>query len=127
MIHECDIPDHEYPVRTSARYALCMTGKQVQAKAFMRVAFVFCLILLILPCPVHSQDRGRLFLWEARSAGKTLFVLGSVHVLKPAAYPLDERIDRVYKKCRLIVFEADPDESSGPEMQKQLLSYGPLS
>ncbi len=90
----------------------------------MRAAFFFCCLSLILPGVVHSQDKGRVFLWEAHAAGGTFFLLGSVHVLKPAAYPLDERIDRVYKKCRRIVFEADPKEAAGPEMQKQLLSHG---
>ncbi len=85
----------------------------------------FCFLLLSLAASAHSREGGKLFLWEAQAdGGARLFLLGSVHGINPGSSPLDDRINRVFRRCRLIVLEADPKEAAGAGMQEHILARG---
>ncbi|MGI6385770.1 MAG: TraB/GumN family protein [Desulfomonilia bacterium] len=43
----------------------------------------------------------KIFLWSVAGEKSRLYLLGSIHVLRPDTYPLDERIDRAYEASRL--------------------------
>lgn len=99
------------------------------AKNYIARQAGYGLIVLVYVCCITQTDAhaGRdesIFLWSARSGKNTVYILGSVHVLKEDSYPLDERIEKAYLGSEKIVFEADMEEVSSPEIQMKMLSKG---
>ncbi len=54
-----------------------------------------------------ATHAGKHCLWRARSATATLYLLGSVHLMRPEAYPLAEEIETAFEVSSVAVFEVD--------------------
>jgi len=87
------------------------------------------LLLFILLSPLFrltaeetKAPRDRICLWEVRSDKGTLYLLGSVHLLKEEHYPLDSRITDAYAGSDVIVFETDIGVLNSTEVQSMLLA-----
>lgn len=52
-------------------------------------------------------------LWELQGAGGRVWLLGSVHLLRPADHPLPPAIDRAIAAARVIYLELDPAAPAG--------------
>jgi hypothetical protein len=62
-----------------------------------------------------AQPPGKLFLWKVTAAsGAEAYLLGSVHVLTKAFYPLSPGIDRAFAESKVLVEEVDLDEMNDP-------------
>lgn len=70
----------------------------------MRFLLASLAALAATPLPAQS------FLWEARSAQGTIYLLGSIHLLTPDAYPLAPAIEQAYAASDVAVFELDLGE-----------------
>jgi len=87
------------------------------------------LFVLVFACCLTStmayagQD-GRIFLWSVPSEKNTVYLLGSVHVLKQDVYPLDRRIEKAYKVAARIMFEADMAQLAEPVTRMKMLASG---
>jgi uncharacterized protein YbaP (TraB family) len=68
----------------------------------------------------HKKD----FLWSVKSDKGTVYLLGSLHLLKAEAYPLDKNIEAAYKDSQRVVFEADIDTVNTPAFQARMLALG---
>jgi uncharacterized protein YbaP (TraB family) len=80
------------------------------------------LIFVLLPFLVHGQtaskDTGRHMLWKVTSKdGEVNYLAGSVHIMKPSIYPLDEVYQDVFKKADQLVFELNFDSLMTHQMQ----------
>jgi uncharacterized protein YbaP (TraB family) len=84
------------------------------------------LILMVFFCapPVRAAQGSHNFLWSVKGARGTVYLLGSIHVLKPSDYPLAARIIEAYAGSRRVMFEADMREMGGKAVQKALLDQG---
>lgn len=82
------------------------------------IGFRFCglaMLAAIAAVSVHGQEPARHFLWKVTAAsGAEAYLLGSVHVLTPAFYPLDPAIDRAFQASKVLVEEVDLDEMANP-------------
>jgi len=65
-------------------------------------------------------------LWRVRSESTTMHLLGSIHLLKPAAFPLAPVIERAYKDASVTVFEVDLGADGTPEASLGMLAAGLL-
>ena len=63
-------------------------------------------------------------LWEVETSTNTIFLLGSLHVLKSSAYPLAAEIDRAYAASQRLVFETDIGAMMEPAVQAKMLELG---
>lgn len=63
-------------------------------------------------------------LWEVRASANSVYLLGSLHVLKSSAYPLAAEIERVYAASPKIVFETDIGAMLDPAVQAKMLELG---
>jgi uncharacterized protein YbaP (TraB family) len=60
-----------------------------------------------------SPPPGRHLIWRVAKAGRTVaFLVGSVHVLTKASYPLPPAFDAVYAQTKVLIEEVDIGESS---------------
>ncbi len=71
-----------------------------------------------------SAQQKKDFLWSVKSDKGTVYLLGSLHLLKADAYPLDKNIEAAYKDSKRVVFEADIDNVATPAFQARMLSLG---
>jgi uncharacterized protein YbaP (TraB family) len=92
------------------------------------VGLVICLAFLWASVnTVYAQasaQQKKDFLWTVKSPKATVYLLGSFHLLKSDAYPLDKNIEAAYKDSPRVVFEADIDNVNTPAFQARMLSLG---
>jgi uncharacterized protein len=81
-------------------------------------------LALALLAPIHAA--GHNFLWKATGRGGVVYLVGSVHMLTPAYYPLDPALESAFKDSDLLVEEVDLAEMLAPEAQLQILTRGML-
>ncbi|MBN2299478.1 MAG: TraB/GumN family protein [Deltaproteobacteria bacterium] len=72
----------------------------------------------------YAGQDSRVFLWRVISEKNTVYMLGSVHVLKKSAYPLDERIEKAYSDSGCIMFETDMKEVAMPATRLKMIASG---
>jgi len=65
-------------------------------------------------------------LWKVSSDTGTLYLQGSVHVLRAANHPLDAAIDQAYAASDELVFEADLAAMLAPETRQMVLAKAML-
>jgi uncharacterized protein YbaP (TraB family) len=72
--------------------------------------------------PCFSQTS----VWEISKNGKTLYLGGSVHLLRNEDFPLPEAFDATFEKAQLIVFEADIEQISAAEITQAIVAKSML-
>jgi uncharacterized protein YbaP (TraB family) len=61
-------------------------------------------------------------LWKLAAPDHTIYLLGSLHLLTPEDYPLDERFEEAYERAGTVVFETDLDALESPAMLGSMLA-----
>jgi uncharacterized protein YbaP (TraB family) len=79
------------------------------------IVFIITLILLGLIGPYLSikpalSQTGKSFLWKIQSSAATVYLLGSVHLLKEEFYPLPETVESAYASSDVLVVEANVND-----------------
>lgn len=81
------------------------------------------LALLLAPAAAQAQDAAangdKHMLWKVSSNDGTTegYLVGSIHLMKPDAYPLDTAFDEAFDEADLLVFEADYDSMAAQAQQ----------
>ncbi|MCH2693881.1 MAG: TraB/GumN family protein [Acidobacteriia bacterium] len=65
-------------------------------------------------------------LWEVSSKG-TVFLLGSIHLLKPNSYQMTTAAKIALNRAKVVVFEVDMESMNSPKSQQLILSKGSFS
>src|ERR1041385_7929738 len=91
-----------------------------------RSLFLF-LFTAWLALPLRAEDprpaaTAKHSLWKVQGKTNVVYVLGSIHLLKPEDYPLAPVIESAFSNASVAVFEVDIDEMAKPEVQFQLMS-----
>jgi hypothetical protein len=76
--------------------------------------------------PVHAAQKNpsKVFMWSVQGPKSKVFLLGSMHMFKAAAYPLEPRIEKAYQSCPRVVFEADLEGPGTDEIRDMMLKLG---
>ena len=93
----------------------------------------FLLLLAFLPAllqPVEAQERSttatRQPLWKIEGKKATVYLLGSVHILRKENYPLAAPLNAAFDQAKVVVFESDLEALELPAIQMKLLSKSAL-
>jgi uncharacterized protein YbaP (TraB family) len=65
-------------------------------------------------------------LWKVQGNQSTVYLLGSMHVLKKENYPLPQVIESAYTNSKIAVFETDVEALEKPDLALELLAKGQL-
>lgn len=81
--------------------------------------------------PAHGRSPSlatatKSFLWAVEAGSNPVFLLGSIHFLRPDDYPLPPAIDAAYEASRTVVFETDIGRMQDPRVQARMLELGTL-
>jgi uncharacterized protein YbaP (TraB family) len=61
--------------------------------------------------------------WQVRKGANTLYLGGSVHMLRASDFPLPKEFDLAFAQSKALVLEADATELENPDSMQKLLSY----
>ena len=79
---------------------------------------------VVVPSRKPSGGKGKVFLWEAKSANNTVYILGSIHLAKPSLYPLDKRIEDAFKRSNTLVVEVNIEAFDPITLQQTFMERG---
>ncbi|MDR2358607.1 MAG: TraB/GumN family protein [Prevotellaceae bacterium] len=88
----------------------------------MKKLIVLFISSFLFAAPCFSQSS----VWEISKNGKTLYLGGSVHILRSEDFPLPKEFDVAFEKAPLIVFEADIDQLSTQEITQTIIAESML-
>ncbi len=86
----------------------------------MRRLAAAVLVLVVALAPATGQARGKHALWVVKGEHNTVYLLGSVHVLRPEDAALPDVVDRAYADAEQIVMEIDLDDPAETDPQAML-------
>ncbi len=94
-----------------------------------RRTFIKTSILALSALLLSASAQAKSCLWKVSSAAGTLYLQGSVHVLKPENYPLAPVIENAYAESKELILEVDIKDMTSPQtvqlmMSKSLLPPG---
>jgi uncharacterized protein len=95
-----------------------------------RLAIRWRLLGLTLSCLVLAAavraDSSLHALWELHGKHNTVYILGSIHVLRPTDYPLAPAVLNAYSNAKSIYMEVNLQEIDSQRMQTELLASARL-
>ena len=102
-----------------------LKGRTVSVK---RSVSVLCLILTFLSLSYSISYAEKNFLWRVQSKRNTVYVLGSIHLLKKDIYPLSRTIEGAFEKSDVLAVEANVNDISRLDIGKLMESaFYPVS
>jgi uncharacterized protein YbaP (TraB family) len=84
-----------------------------------------CLAAL-LSASAAVADSSRHLLWQIHGKHNTVYLLGSIHVLRDSDYPLPQAVTNAYARAARLVMEIDLDDTDMGEMQQEMLGAAQL-
>jgi len=83
------------------------------------------LAALFLASPIFAREGadpgGKSFLWMVRAEKGTVYLLGSIHLLKKTLFPLNRTIEKAFEQSDVLVVETNVRDGSGSERQRRLM------
>ena len=93
----------------------------------MKIRLFLTLVMLLSPLTVWADTAGHpVTLWRAAGQSNSVYLLGSIHLLRPGDYPLPLAIDAAYEEAEVLVMELDMDDLDGVQAQQLFASSGLL-
>jgi uncharacterized protein len=97
-------------------------------RTIRRFALFFLVVLAVgFSTDVAAPESGKRPLWRVQANDSVVYLLGSIHYLKPQNYPLDPAIESAFKNAKRVVFEIDLDSAKGDEAQHLMVSKAAYS
>jgi uncharacterized protein YbaP (TraB family) len=93
---------------------------------YKRTLAIFLLSLLVsfILSGIADADSEKHCLWRVQTQHNTVYLLGSIHMLKDEHYPLSPVLEEAFRQAETVVFEADLDSVNDPKMQSLILQKG---
>jgi uncharacterized protein YbaP (TraB family) len=85
-----------------------------------------CFLYPVLGQTASAPSAGRHSLWRVEGKHCSVYLLGSIHVLKAENYPLPAPMQSAFDKAAIAAFETDLDEMEQPATQAKILSQATL-
>jgi len=70
---------------------------------------------------VSTNKAAKHCLWEVKGKSNSVFLLGSMHMMKENMYPLADELEAAYKKSSVLVFETDMKVMESPAFAMKLM------
>ncbi|MDR0407502.1 MAG: TraB/GumN family protein [Campylobacteraceae bacterium] len=81
------------------------------------------LILLVFIVLTNVFAFAQSSVWKISKGASSLYIGGSVHILRTQDFPLPKEFDIAFDKSDILVFEADINEANNPEVVQKMLQY----
>jgi uncharacterized protein YbaP (TraB family) len=85
------------------------------------------IITVLLSLPVQAVQSGHpVTMWEVAGAQNSVYLLGSIHLLRPKDFPLPTAFDAAYEDAEILIMEVDMDDLNPLAAQTAFNKYGVL-
>jgi len=85
------------------------------------------LLLALLAHPAHASETGHaVTMWEVAGVKNSIYLLGSIHLLRKEDYPLPSALDTAYADADVLIMEVDMDDLDPVATQTAFTTYGIL-
>ena len=78
---------------------------------------LFCLLSLLFTTNLQAETS----VWTAQKDGATVYLGGTIHVLRQSDYPLPKEYEKAFQASQLVVFETDINQLSNPQLASELI------
>ncbi|MCZ6872982.1 MAG: TraB/GumN family protein [bacterium] len=80
-----------------------------------------CVFAIIVFChlPLHADTS----VWVATSADRTVYLGGTIHMLRHSDFPLPVEFNKAYQNAEIIIFETDIGKMNDPSVQQLVLAH----
>jgi len=75
---------------------------------------------------IRTNSPGKHCLWQVTGQSNVVYLVGSIHLLKPEDYPLAAPIESAFTNARVAAFETDIAQMEGLEAMQQILTKAQL-
>lgn len=101
-------------------YAAAM---RIQKSLFASIALLFAAFLSLpaLAADLSTATTNKHCLWKVSGPTSTVYLLGSIHLLKKTDYPLDPVIETAFTNSRIAAFETDMAKMESPETMLSMM------
>lgn len=86
----------------------------------------FLCILWMAPAVAHAEEHRHAPVWMLSDADSTVFLAGSIHLLRETDLPMPEAFERVYLEAEELVFEIDMATMTNPGTAAEVRRLGSL-
>ena len=80
-----------------------------------------CVFTIIVFC--HLSLYADTSVWIAKGAGQTVYLGGTIHMLRQSDFPLPTEFQRAYQQADTIIFETDIGNMNDPVLQQTMLTH----
>ena len=106
-----------------------MSKEEVVPNKFKSIGacLVVCLIYAastLFPLRADSAAAEKRSLWRVRSKNNVVYLLGSIHYLKPQSYPLAQEMEAAFKDAKKMIFEINLESAEGGRAQQLMALKG---
>ena len=88
----------------------------------LAVCFAFWAAAPLVPADGLAAAAGKRSVWKITSKDNVVYLLGSIHYLKPRNYPLDPALEAAFKDSQRVIFEIDLDDAKEEQAQHIMVS-----
>jgi len=84
-------------------------------------------LVALLVFPAHADETAHpVTLWQIKGANNSVYLLGSIHLLRSQDYPLPTALDAAYDDAEVLIMEIDMDDLDPLATQTAFTNYGVL-
>lgn len=94
----------------------------MRRRLFLLTQTLGCLLL----CAAVRADGALHSLWEVHGKHNTVYLLGSIHVLRPSDYPLERAVLEAYGNSKSLLMEVNLEELDSSSIQAEMLTAAML-
>lgn len=95
-----------------------MPAKKLKSIVVRAVICFFLAGTVLSPVHLDSAAAESRPLWKIRAKNNIVYLLGSIHYLKPQNYPLDGAIEAAFGDAKKLVFEIDLESAEGGQRER---------
>ncbi len=89
---------------------------------FKKRFYIFYLFFFAAALSAQPVDEHKHTIWKVDTARNTVYLVGSIHLLKKDNYPLDPVYHQAFADAGHVVFEINPDSMAVPGVQFMMLA-----
>ncbi len=116
-----EIPPKVILRKQGRKIELPLKNLRSESRPCLSLVLAFIVLALSVSLPfvksAFSHDQKN-FLWKIQSGSATVYLLGSIHLLKKNVYPLNETIENTYESSDTLVVEANINEIDKLDLTK---------
>lgn len=92
----------------------------------LRLTFAALFLIIVIFAAQTNAAENKNSLWKVKGIKNTVYLMGSIHMLKAENYPLSSPIEEAFADSKILVLEVDMGSVNDPKTQGMMIAKGKL-